>query len=286
MSDKLFKKLTAEEERVIIHKGTEAPFSGEFYQNNRFGEYHCKRCGSKLFSSNDQFDSGCGWPSFDDEFPDSVKKVLDADQRRTEILCTNCDAHLGHIFFSEGFTVKQKRYCVNSISMNFVEFKIAENQQKAYFAAGCFWGVEYYFSKAKGVIKATSGYMGGKTKNPTYQEICSGKTDHLEAIEVIYDQKQASYQELAKLFFEIHDPTQINGQGPDIGSQYLSAVFCRDENEKKIIKELIAILEKKALKIATKILPVATFYQAELYHQGYYQKNGKTPYCHKIIKRF
>ena len=117
------KKLSEQEARVILHKGTEAPFSGEFFENNRAGKYLCKQCSAELFSSTDQFDSGCGWPSFDDEFPDSVKKVTDKDGRRTEILCKKCDGHLGHIFSGEGFTTKDARYCVNSISLDFIGVK-------------------------------------------------------------------------------------------------------------------------------------------------------------------
>lgn len=115
------KKLTAAEERIIIHKGTEPPFSGELYENKRRGKYLCKHCGAELFSSEHKFESGCGWPSFDDEIPDSVEKVTDADGRRIEILCKKCGGHLGHIFHGEGFTKKDARYCVNSISLEFVE---------------------------------------------------------------------------------------------------------------------------------------------------------------------
>ena len=113
------KKLTPQEARVILHKGTEAPFSGEFCDNKQQGKYLCKQCGAELFLSQDKFDSGCGWPSFDDEISDSVKKLTDADGRRTEILCKECDGHLGHIFHGEGFTNKNARYCVNSISLEF-----------------------------------------------------------------------------------------------------------------------------------------------------------------------
>lgn len=120
------KKLNEAEKRVILHKGTEAPFSGEFHENNRHGKYFCKQCGAELFSTENQFDSGCGWPSFDDEVPNSVKKSLDADGRRTEILCQKCDGHLGHIFHGEGFTAKNARYCVNSISLNFAEEKLGK----------------------------------------------------------------------------------------------------------------------------------------------------------------
>lgn len=142
-----FKKLTPAEERVIIHKGTEPPFTGLYHDNNLKGEYFCKRCGAKLFDTKDQFDSSCGWPSFDDEIPGSVKKISDQDGHRTEILCTNCDAHLGHIFKGEGITTKDTRYCVNSISLDFHQNKNI-NLEKAYFAGGCFgeWNI---FSKIR-----------------------------------------------------------------------------------------------------------------------------------------
>lgn len=155
----------------------------------------------------------------------------------------------------------------------------------AYFAGGCFWGVEYFFNKTEGVIEALSGYMGGETKNPTYQDVCYTNTGHLEVVRVEYDPKIISYEELAKLFFEIHDPTQVNGQGPDIGSQYLSAVFVFNEEEKETIQNLIQQLENNGYKVATKILSPATFYEAEEYHQRYYQKTGKIPYCHTYTKR-
>jgi len=158
--------------------------------------------------------------------------------------------------------------------------------KKAYFAGGCFWGVEYYFNKTDGVVDALSGFMGGHTLNPTYQDICYKDTGHLEVVEVSYNPELISYENLAKLFFEIHDPTQTNGQGPDIGPQYLSAVFVSNEEEKEIIENLIKILENNGLHVATKILEKQEFYVAEDYHQYYYQKTGKTPYCHSYTKRF
>lgn len=156
----------------------------------------------------------------------------------------------------------------------------------AYFAGGCFWGVEHYFNKEKGVIDAKSGFMGGHTKNPTYKDICYKDTGHLEVVEVKYNPDVISYENLAKLFFEIHDPTQTNGQGPDIGSQYLSAVFVSTDEEKEIIEKLILMLEQKGFKVATKILKKQEFYVAEEYHQYYYEKTGKTPYCHSKTSRF
>lgn len=156
----------------------------------------------------------------------------------------------------------------------------------AYFAGGCFWGVEYYFNKEEGVIDALSGFMGGHTKNPTYEEVCYKNTGHLEVVEVKYNPEVISYENLAKLFFEIHDPTQENGQGPDIGSQYLSAIFVSTDEEKETIKKLITELEHKGFKVVTKILEKQEFYVADDYHQYYYKKTGKIPYCHSKISRF
>ena len=160
--------------------------------------------------------------------------------------------------------------------------------QQAYFAAGCFWGVEYYFQQEAGVLSAISGYMGGVTPNPSYKEVCTGLTGHLEVVQVNYDDTQVSFEALTKLFFEIHDFTQINGQGPDIGSQYLSAVFYSNEDEKKSIKTIIAQLETKGYSVATALISThnTPFFEAEEYHQDYYFKHNKVPYCHSIRKIF
>jgi peptide methionine sulfoxide reductase msrA/msrB len=284
-----FKKLSPEEERVIVHKGTEMPYSGKYDKFFEKGTYKCKRCGTPLYKSDSKFDSGCGWPSFDDEIPGAVKRIADADGRRTEIVCAKCGAHLGHVFEGEQFTSKNTRHCVNSISLEFEpDNVIVKNTKKAYFAGGCFWGVEYHFEKLPGVISVESGYMGGHKENPTYQDVCYTETGHLEVVEVTYDASKIDFEALAKLFFEIHDPTQVNGQGPDIGSQYLSAIFYNNEAEKKVAEKLIKILGKKGLKVITKLLPAAEhpFYKAEEYHQDYYTKHNKKPYCHSYTKRF
>ncbi|NOX14485.1 MAG: methionine-R-sulfoxide reductase, partial [Epsilonproteobacteria bacterium] len=205
------------------YKGTEAPYSGiynDFYED---GTFVCKRCDAVLYDSKDKFNSSCGWPSFDDELPNAIKRNVDTDGRRVEIVCANCGAHLGHVFAGEKITPKDTRHCVNSLSIKFCARSDEQKESYAYFAGGCFWGVEYFFSKTKGVIEALSGFMGGKLENPTYEDICYKNTDHLEVVQVKYDKKQVNYKELAKLFFEIHDPEQTNGQGADIGSQYLSA---------------------------------------------------------------
>lgn len=286
VNNKTFKELSPEEERVIIHKGTEKPFSGKYNDFFEKGYYHCKRCNAKLYSSNDKFTSSCGWPSFDDEIKGAIKRQRDADGKRIEILCANCGAHLGHVFKGEALTEKNVRHCVNSISLTFVADKKDPNIAKAYFAGGCFWGVEYFFEKKDGVISAISGYMGGNLENPTYKDVSYGKTGHIEVVQVTYDTNKVSYEDLAKLFFEIHDPTQANGQGPDIGEQYQSAIFFNNEKEKMTGRKLINILENKGYQIATKLLTASTFWKAEDYHQNYYEKNKKKPYCHVYTKRF
>jgi peptide methionine sulfoxide reductase msrA/msrB len=158
--------------------------------------------------------------------------------------------------------------------------------KKAYFAGGCFWGVEHLFQKKAGVVEAVSGYMGGTVDNPTYQQVCAKTTGHLETVEVTYDPSQVSFEDLARYFFEIHDPTQVNGQGPDIGPQYLSAVFYSSDEEKKTAAKLIEILQDKGYQVATQLIPAETFWRAEDYHQDYYDKKNQQPYCHFYQKRF
>jgi peptide methionine sulfoxide reductase msrA/msrB len=281
-----YKKLTPEEERVIIHKGTEASYSGKYENFYQEGTYVCKRCGAPLYTSGSKFDAGCGWPSFDDAIPSAVKRIPDPDGMRTEIICANCGAHLGHVFTGEGFTPKNTRYCVNSISMDFIPAGQEKQTDTAIFAGGCFWGVEYYLQKAKGVISVVSGYTGGTKDHPTYEEVCSGKTGHYEAVEVAFDPKQISYEELAKLFFEIHDPTEWNHQGPDYGIQYRSAVFYRNEEQRTVTEKLIAQLKKNGYNVVTEVKPASVFWKAEAYHQDYYEHKGTLPYCHGYVKRF
>lgn len=158
--------------------------------------------------------------------------------------------------------------------------------KKAYYAGGCFWGVEHLFQAKAGVADAVSGYMGGELDDPTYQDVLTGRTGHLEAVEISYDPAVVSYEELTKFFFEIHDPTQANGQGPDIGPQYLSAVFFSSEEEKQTAETLIKILKDKGYAIVTRLIPAETFWKAEEYHQDYYVKKRQQPYCHFYQKKF
>ncbi len=281
-----YNELSSAEERVIIDKGTEPPFSGKYLQFDGKGVYTCRRCDTKLYRSADKFDSHCGWPSFDDEITGAIKRVPDADGRRTEITCAVCGAHLGHVFNGEGLTAKNIRHCVNSISLVFIPQSEDSATQTAYFAGGCFWGVEYYLQNATGVISTRVGYMGGHTSQPEYADVCGGITGHAEVVEVVFNPDSTSFEILARLFFEIHDPTQVNRQGPDIGEQYRSIIFFADETQKQTAEKLIKILEEKGHKIATTLVKAETFWAGEEYHQDYYIKTGKQPYCHGYVERF
>ena len=280
-----YRKLSPEEERVIVRKGTEPPFTGEYNDHFVAGVYACRRCGAMLYRSRDKFRSDCGWPAFDGEIPGAVKRLPDADGVRTEIQCANCGAHLGHVFSGERQTPKDVRHCVNSVSLSFIPEKDVK-YGRAIFAGGCFWGVEYWGKKEPGVVQATVGYTGGTKENPTYEEVCRHGTGHLEAVEVLYDPVRVSFEQLAKLFFEIHDPTQADGQGPDIGEQYQSAIFYVDEQQKQTATKLIEELKAKGLKVATRLLRAGRFWPAEEYHQDYYNKKGTTPYCHVRTSRW
>lgn len=158
--------------------------------------------------------------------------------------------------------------------------------EKAYFAGGCFWGTEHLFKKLEGVTATRVGYMGGHKANPTYKEVCGGQTGHAEAVEITFDPAKTDFEKVARFFFEIHDPTQINRQGPDIGEQYRSVVFYGDENQKQITQKLIDKLKAKGYEVATEIIKADKFWEAEDYHQDYYEVTGKAPYCHFYQKRF
>lgn len=281
------KTLTTEEANVILHKGTERPFTGKYNSFFEKGTYVCKQCGAPLYASDDKFKSSCGWPSFDEEIKGAIKHTPDADGERTEIQCNACGAHLGHVFIGEGFTSKNTRHCVNSISLEFIPAQTpTETRDTAIFAGGCFWGVEYFMKKIDGVISTEAGYIGGRGENPTYNEVCSHTTGHAEAVRVIFDPNKTTFETIAKTFFEIHDPTQLNRQGPDVGDQYRSAIFYLNSQQKETTAKLINQLTLKGLKVATQLVPATHFWKAEEYHQQYYTKKKEIPYCHSYVKRF
>lgn len=154
--------------------------------------------------------------------------------------------------------------------------------EKAIFAGGCFWGVEALFEELDGVQSAVSGYIGGHTKNPTYKDICYKNTGHAEAVEVLYDPAKVSYEELCFYFWRLHDPTSVNRQGPDVGSQYRSAIFYLNDEQKEIAEKVKPEAQKKwKRKIVTEIVPASTFYRAEEYHQDYFKKHGRHG-CHYL----
>jgi len=163
---------------------------------------------------------------------------------------------------------------------------MSERIKKSYVASGCFWGTEYWMMKAPGVIATTVGFMGGHVDHPTYRQVKTGTTGHLECVEVAYDVTQTSYEAIVKLFFETHDFTQTDGQGPDIGSQYLSCLFYTDETEKATALRYIRLLEAKGYQVATQLRPASVFWVAEDYHQQYYEHKGALPYCHLYRKIF
>lgn len=289
--------LSGQEADVILRKATEAPFSGQYNDKHDAGTYVCRQCGAALYSSRDKFESGCGWPSFDTELPGAVRRVPDADGRRVEIICANCGGHLGHVFEGEGFTARNTRHCVNSLSMTFYPAGSPEEakalaraaSQKctatAIVAGGCFWGVEDAFRKMPGVCEAVSGYTGGHTPNPTYEAVCTGKTGHAEAVRVRFDPSVVSYEQILRRFFEIHDPTQLNRQGPDVGDQYRSAVFFLDAEQEAVARKLTDRLRDLGYDVVTKLEPAGTFYQAEDYHQGFAERTGRGG-CHVSVPRF
>lgn len=278
--------LTPVARNVICNKATEYPNTGSYNTVMTQGTYLCRRCGLALFRGDSQFSSGCGWPSFDDDIADTVKQEADRDGRRTEILCARCDAHLGHVFIGESYTHKNLRHCVNSASLDFVADNQVFDTGEAIVAGGCFWGVEHFLRQIPGVIKVESGYTGGHTLDPGYEEICRGNTGHYEAVRVIYDRSKIDYHHVLKRFFEIHDPTQRTGQGPDLGQQYQSAVFYFNQEQQQEAESLIQELCQRGYQVATRLIEAQPFWPAETYHQEYYIKHGKAPYCHQPTNRF
>ncbi len=281
------KDLTEEEARIILKKGTEPAFCGNLTDNHLQGTYICRLCKLPLFKSDSKFISGTGWPSFFQPVdPDHVVEKPDntLGMERTEILCTRCSGHLGHVF-SDGPPPTGLRFCVNSASLSFIEkghdmpdqAKPA-NFKTAYFAGGCFWGVEDTFAKLPGVIDAVSGYQGGNDNTPTYKEVSTGTTGHAESVMLTYDPAVISYQQLLEHFFKIHNPTQGNRQGPDIGPQYRSMIFTTDEEQLKLAQAFVKAQQTAGKwsnrTITTEIMPAPKFYKAEEYHQDYHARHG------------
>lgn len=289
------KTLSPLQYKVMIQCGTEAPFSGKYNDFYEAGTYSCAACGTELFASGTKYDHGTGWPSFTAPLGMSSVEFRNDDSlgmHRVEVRCASCGAHLGHVF-DDGPGPDKTHYCINSASLNFAPAAEAKSESgsgpaaaatkkaagltaTATFAAGCFWGVEYKFGQVPGVLSTVVGYTGGHTEKPTYEAVCTDRTGHAEAVRVTFDPSLISYEDLVRKFFEFHDPTQLNRQGPDRGTQYRSAIFTYDETQRLTAEKVKAELGKSGIfrkRVVTEIVPAATFTPAEEYHQKYYEKN-------------
>ena len=310
-TEKQWKEALAPEQYQVLRRGdTERPFTGRYNDFWENGLYACAGCGTPLFHSESKYDHGTGWPSFTAPVDDknvTYKDDFSLLMKRVEVRCGACGAHLGHVF-DDGPAPTFLHYCINSAAMNFLPAeepdrehagepsgpgtpgpagednsgpagKQAAAPETATFAAGCFWGVEDKLGKVSGVLSAVVGYTGGKTAQPSYEDVCTGRTGHAEAVELTFDPGVVSYEQLLGRFFAIHDPTQINRQGPDRGSQYRSAIFYHGQKQKETAEKVMAGLRaSKRFKapLATELVAAGVFYRAEDYHQKYFEKHGIT----------
>lgn len=274
--------LTPEEYRITRQKGTERAHSSELCNIFDPGRYACVCCGTPLFDSEEKFQSRTGWPSFTQPIQENAiayHKDRSIGMYRIETVCNTCDAHLGHVF-QDGPPPSGLRYCINAVALK----KIETNLRKATFGGGCFWCTEAIFQQVKGVTEVKSGYSGGKITNPTYREVASGLTGHAEVVEITYNKDEISFEDLLLIHLTTHDPTTLNQQGVDEGTQYRSVIFYRNDKEREIAMSVIkAVQMAYDDMIVTDLQPYQAFFRAEDYHQDYYNQNTQKPYCQAVI---
>lgn len=282
-SDAEWQKILSDDQyRITRLKGTERPFSSEMCHLFSMGKYACVCCGTKLFDATEKFDSGTGWPSFTQPIEDhavAYHKDKSHGMYRIEVTCNVCDAHLGHVF-QDGPPPSGLRYCINAEALT----KLESNEQKVVFGGGCFWCTEAVFQQLEGVLSVVSGYSGGHVKNPSYKEVVSGFTGHAEVIEITYDSSKISFKDLLLIHLTTHDPTTINRQGADTGTQYRSIIFYKNENEFEAAKAAVGEVQYSlSEKIVTELKKFEAFYKAEAYHQNYFNQNQGQSYCQYVI---
>jgi peptide methionine sulfoxide reductase msrA/msrB len=304
-SEELKKTLSKEQYTCTQEEGTETPFHNAYWNNKADGIYVDVVSGEPLFSSLDKYDSGSGWPSFTKPIEDdhlTTKTDTKLGYERTEIRSKVANSHLGHIFDDGPREAGGKRYCMNSAALKFIPLE--EMKAKSYgqylfafakkkhweiatLAGGCFWGVEELIQQQPGAIETQVGYTGGKTERPVYEVVKTSATGHAEAVQVLFDPDKTSYEKLLHFFFTMHDPTTLNQQGNDKGTQYRSAIFYESDTQKKIAEKTIEKLNKSGVwkkPVVTEVVKAGPFYRAEEYHQKYLNKNPNGYTCHFVRK--
>lgn len=275
-------QLTEEQFKITRLKGTERAFSSDLCSYFEPGRYACICCGTELFDADTKFESGTGWPSFTQPIKENAvayHKDTSFGMIRIEALCNTCDAHLGHVF-QDGPKPSGLRYCMNAVSLK----KIDVRERKIDFGGGCFWCTEALFQRLKGVIKVENGFSGGKIANPTYREVCSGGTGHAEIVEITYNPDEISFEDLLQIHLTTHNPTTVNQQDADRGSQYRSIIFYRTEDEKQAAMKIIDEVQKSYPDpVVTQLEMFEHFYKADDYHQDYYNNNPDEGYCQAVI---